>query len=52
MVAAWLVARTQLPLTPAIYVALASALTFVSALFLPGAARHRLTKEFEAARLR
>jgi MHS family proline/betaine transporter-like MFS transporter len=52
MVAAWLVARTQLPLTPAIYVALASALTFVSALFLPGAARHSLTKEFEAARLR
>jgi MHS family proline/betaine transporter-like MFS transporter len=52
MVAAWLVARTQVALTPAIYVALASALTFVSALFLPAAARHSLTKEFEAARFR
>ena len=52
MVAAWLVARTQMPLTPAIYVALASGLTFVSALFLPSAARHSLTKEFEAARFR
>jgi MHS family proline/betaine transporter-like MFS transporter len=51
MVAAWLVARTH-ALAPAVYVALASGLTFVAALFLPQMARHSLTKEFEAARFR
>jgi MFS transporter, MHS family, proline/betaine transporter len=49
MVAAWLVARTGHPLAPAVYVAIASAITFVAALFLPGTARHSMTKEFQAA---
>ena len=52
MVAAWLVARTNHPLAPAVYVAAASAITFVAALFLPGSARHSMTKEFQAARPR
>jgi MHS family proline/betaine transporter-like MFS transporter len=52
LVAAWLVSRTGLKLAPAMYLAGAAALTFVGALLLPKTARHRLTKEFEAARFR
>jgi MHS family proline/betaine transporter-like MFS transporter len=52
MVAAWLVARTHSAMSPAVYVALASGLTFAAALSLPRSARHSLTKEFEAARFR
>ena len=52
MVAAWLVARTHVVLAPAIYMAVASVVTFVAALMLPGAVRHSMTREFEAARFR
>ena len=52
MVATWLVARTQMPLAPAIYVTLAAAVTLIAALFLPGSARHSMTREFQAVRLR
>jgi MHS family proline/betaine transporter-like MFS transporter len=52
LVAAWLVSRTGLKLAPAMYLAGAAALTFIGALLLPKTARHRLTKEFEAARFR
>ena len=52
MVAAWLVARTHVVLAPAIYMAVASVVTFVAALMLPGAVRHSMTQEFEAARFR
>ena len=52
LVAAWLLARTGLPLAPAIYLAAASGLTFVAALLLPKAATHSVTREFQAARLR
>ena len=50
MVAAGLVARTQVILAPGIYLALAAAVTFLGALLLPGAPRHRMTREFQAAR--
>jgi MHS family proline/betaine transporter-like MFS transporter len=52
LVAAWLVARTGVALAPAMYLTGAAAVTFVAALLLPKSARHRLTKEFEAARFR
>jgi MFS transporter, MHS family, proline/betaine transporter len=52
MIAAWLVARTQVNLAPGIYLALAAGVTFVGALLLPGTPRHRLTQEFQAARVR
>jgi MFS transporter, MHS family, proline/betaine transporter len=52
LVAAWLLAKTGMPLAPAWYLAGAGGLSFVGALLLPGTARHRLTKEFEAARFR
>ena len=52
MVAAWLVSRTGFHLAPAVYLALASAVTFVAALLLPKTARHRMTKEFAALRPR
>jgi MHS family proline/betaine transporter-like MFS transporter len=52
VVAAWLVARTHLALAPAVYVTAAAVTTLVAALFLPGRARHSMTREFEAARLR
>jgi MHS family proline/betaine transporter-like MFS transporter len=51
MVAAWLVART-FDLAPAVYLTAAAAVTFVAALMLPQAPRHRLTKEFESLRPR
>ena len=46
------VSRTGAPLAPAVYLAAAGAVSFVAALLLPRTARHRLTKEFEAARPR
>jgi MHS family proline/betaine transporter-like MFS transporter len=52
MVAAWLVQRTGVALAPAAYLAVAAAITFTAALMLPHAARHRLTEEFKAVRLR
>jgi MHS family proline/betaine transporter-like MFS transporter len=52
LVGAWLVARSGAPLAPAVYLAAAGGVSFVAALFLPRAARHRLTHEFEAARPR
>jgi MHS family proline/betaine transporter-like MFS transporter len=51
MVAAWLVSRT-FDLAPAVYLTLAAAITFVAALMLPHAPRHRLTKEFASLRPR
>jgi hypothetical protein len=35
-----------------VYLAAAGAVSFVAAVLLPKTARHRLTKEFESARLR
>jgi MHS family proline/betaine transporter-like MFS transporter len=52
VVAAWLVSRTGFHLVPAVYLALAAAVTFVAALLLPKTARHRMTKEFSALRTR
>jgi MHS family proline/betaine transporter-like MFS transporter len=52
VVAAWLVSRTGFHLAPAVYLALAAAVTFVAALLLPKTARHRMTKEFSALRTR
>jgi MFS transporter, MHS family, proline/betaine transporter len=52
LVAAWLLARTGLKLAPAIYLAAGATLAFIGAFFLPKIPRHRLTKEFEAARVR
>jgi MHS family proline/betaine transporter-like MFS transporter len=52
LVAAWLLARTGVTLAPAWYLAAASALTFIGAVFFPSTTRHSLTKEFQAARLR
>jgi MFS transporter, MHS family, proline/betaine transporter len=52
MVAAWLVARSGVALAPAAYLTLAAAVTFAASLLLPRAAPHRLTKEFQATRLR
>jgi MHS family proline/betaine transporter-like MFS transporter len=52
LVGAWLVGRSGEPLAPAVYLAAAGAVSFVAAVLLPKTARHRLTKEFESARLR
>lgn len=52
MVAAWLVERTGVALAPAAYLTVAAAITFGAALLLPHQARHRLTEEFKAVRLR
>jgi MHS family proline/betaine transporter-like MFS transporter len=52
LVATWLVARTGRALAPAMYLAGAAALSFAAALLLPTTPAHRLTKEFESARLR
>ena len=52
MVAAWLVSRTQVSLAPALYLAGAAAVTFVAAIRLPRAARHRMTEEFRTAGVR
>jgi hypothetical protein len=52
LVGAYLVSRTGAPLAPAVYLAAAGVVSFIAALFLPRAARHRLTHEFQAARPR
>ena len=52
MVAAWLVERTGGKLAPAAYLASAGVITFIAALLLPRAARHRMTQEFKFTRLR
>jgi MFS transporter, MHS family, proline/betaine transporter len=52
MVAAWLVARSGVALAPAAYLAGAAAITFLAALLLPRAPRHRMTEEFKSVRLR
>jgi MHS family proline/betaine transporter-like MFS transporter len=52
LVAAWLLARSGVTLAPAMYLAAAGGLAFVGAFFLPNAARHSLTKEFQSVRLR
>jgi MHS family proline/betaine transporter-like MFS transporter len=51
-VAAWPVERTGVALAPAGYLGVAAAVSFVAALLLPRTARHRMTKEFQAVRLR
>jgi MFS transporter, MHS family, proline/betaine transporter len=52
LIAAWLLAKTELTLAPAVYLAGAGVLSTIGALFLPHTARHSLTKEFDAARFR
>lgn len=52
MVATWLLAHTGHDLAPAVYLAATAALAFVGAILLPPAARHGITKEFAAVRLR
>jgi MHS family proline/betaine transporter-like MFS transporter len=52
MVATWLLARSGHDLAPAIYLAVTAALAFLGALLLPQTARHSLTREFSAVRLR
>jgi MHS family proline/betaine transporter-like MFS transporter len=52
LVAAYLVARTGVPLAPAWYLGGAAACAFIGALLLPATARHSLTKEFQAAGFR
>jgi MFS transporter, MHS family, proline/betaine transporter len=52
MVATWLLARTGHALAPGVYLAAAAVLSFVGAILLPRTARHRITREFAAARLR
>ena len=52
MVATWLLARSGHSLAPAVYLAGAAVLAFVGAILLPRAARHGITREFAAARLR
>jgi len=52
MVATWLLARSGNSLAPAVYLAGAAVLAFVGAIMLPGAARHGITREFAAVRLR
>ncbi len=47
-----LLARTGHSLAPAVYLAAAAALAFFAALLLPRAARHGITQEFAALRLR
>jgi MHS family proline/betaine transporter-like MFS transporter len=52
MVATWLVARSGHALAPAVYLAAAAVLAFIGAILLPRAARHGITREFAAARVR
>jgi MFS transporter, MHS family, proline/betaine transporter len=52
MVATWLLARSGHSLAPAVYLSAAAALAFFAALLLPRAARHGITQEFAAVRLR
>jgi MFS transporter, MHS family, proline/betaine transporter len=52
MVATWLLARSGHSLAPAVYLSVAAVLAFVGAILLPRAARHGITREFAAVRLR
>ena len=52
LIGTWLLSKTGAPLSPAVYLAAAGAVSFVAALFLPRTARHRVTHEFQAARPR
>jgi len=52
LVAAWLVSRTGFSLAPAVYLAIAGALSFIGALALPRTMPHRLTTEFQSVRAR
>jgi MFS transporter, MHS family, proline/betaine transporter len=52
LVAEWLLSRTGVSLSPAMYLAAAAALACLGAFLLPTAARHSLTKEFAAGRFR
>jgi MHS family proline/betaine transporter-like MFS transporter len=52
LVATWLVAHTGLPLSPAIYLAVASASALIAALRFPRAVPHRMTQEFSSVALR
>src|SRR5688572_28861368 len=50
LVAAWVVSRSGLALAPAVYLAIAGALSFVAAILLPKTLPHRLTTEFQTVR--
>jgi len=50
LVAAWLVSRSGFELAPAVYLAVAGALSFVAAILLPKTLPHRLTTEFQTVR--
>lgn len=52
LVAEWLMTKTGFALAPAVYLAIAGALSFVGALLLPKAMPHRLTTEFQTVRAR
>ena len=52
LVAAWLVSRSGVALAPAVYLAIAGALSFVAAILLPKTLPHRLTTEFQTVRSR
>ena len=52
LVAAWLVSKTGFSLAPAVYLAIAGALSFFGALALPKTMPHRLTAEFQTVRAR
>jgi MHS family proline/betaine transporter-like MFS transporter len=52
LVAAWLLSRTGVTLAPAMYLTAAAAVSCIGAALLPSTPRHRLTREFEAARVR
>ena len=52
LVAAWLVSKTGFSLAPAVYLAIAGALSFCGALALPKTMPHRLTAEFQTVRAR
>jgi len=51
LVAAWLVARTGVIMSPAIYLAASGALAFVAALRFPRTVPHPMTREFSSVTL-
>ena len=50
LIAAWLLARSGFALAPAVYLAIAGALSFLGAVLLPKTMPHRLTTEFQTVR--
>jgi MHS family proline/betaine transporter-like MFS transporter len=50
LMAEWLISRTGYSLAPAVYMAIAGALSFIGALMLPKTMPHRLTTEFQSVR--